>query len=188
MSNKSNQMTGNLGPRIKELRSEKRLSLRVLAERAEVTASYISAVERGKISPTIALLSRLLKALDTDLAAFFTENVDSGSDFVFRDSSMRTVDDGGRRYTFVFPKRNDIRMEMLIEVFQPGEMPEFEKLSVDLAGYVLEGELLLEIEGCEPQVLSAGNGFYVPAGRPVRGRCAKDATVRMVTVVTPPRY
>lgn len=37
-------------------------------------------------------------------------------------------------------------------------------------GYVLEGMLLLEIEGEAPRTLKAGDSFFVPAGRPHDGK------------------
>ncbi len=37
-------------------------------------------------------------------------------------------------------------------------------------GYVLEGTLLLEIEGEAPRTLKAGESFFVPAGRPHDGK------------------
>ena len=37
-------------------------------------------------------------------------------------------------------------------------------------GYVLEGTLLLEIEGEAPRTLNAGDSFFVPRGRPHDGK------------------
>jgi len=37
-------------------------------------------------------------------------------------------------------------------------------------GYVLEGSLLLEIEGEAPRSLKAGDSFFVPAGKPHDGK------------------
>lgn len=174
-----------LGQQIKQLRSAQHLSLRQLAERASVTASYISAVERGKLSPTISMLSKLLVALGTDLGAFFTTEQTPQTGFVFHREDMKMVDDGGRRYTFIFPHRGDIHLEVLDEVLLPGEMPEYEQLPVDLAGHVLSGELSLEVAGVDPEIVCAGDAFYVPAGQMVRGRCHLESPVHLITMMTP---
>jgi hypothetical protein len=71
---------------------------------------------------------------------------------------------------------------MLDEELFAGERPEYESLSGDLAGYVLSGELLLEVIGEKPQILMPGDGFYILAGRRVRGRCNNTKSVRLVTV------
>jgi len=188
MPHESIHSTSSLGNRLKQLRTARHFSLRQLGERAGVTASYLSAVERGKLSPTIALLGKVLVALDTDLATFFTAGQDAQDRFVFRHAEMQTIDDGSRHYTFLFPKRGDLHLEVLDEVLLPGEVPEYEKLTADLAGYVLSGTLLLEIDGIGTEVVSTGDAFYVPVGHPVRGRCQTDTPVHLITMMTPPRY
>ncbi len=188
MTDETPEALNTLGSRLKRLRTAQGLSLRQLAERAGVTPSYLSAAERGKLSPTIALLGRVLAALDTDLAAFFTAAQAEEARFVFRHSTMQSVDDGGRRYTFVLPKRPDLRLEVLEETLFPGETPDYEELQVDLAGYVLSGTLLLDLGDLGSEELQAGDAFYVPAGHPVRGRCRHDTPVRLITMMTPPRY
>jgi len=188
ISHDASHPTSTLGVRLKGLRTAQDLSLRQLAERAGVAASYLSAVERSKLSPTIALLGRVLAALGTDLATLFTEEQAAQERFVYHREAMQTVDDGGRRYTFIFPRRDDIHLEVLDEVLLPGEMPEYEELTVDLAGYVLSGALLLEIESVGVFEVAAGNAFYIPAGHPARGRCLQETPVRIITMMTPPRY
>jgi glyoxylate utilization-related uncharacterized protein len=102
---------------------------------------------------------------------------------------MRQIADATRRYILVLPRRSDICCEILDEQFRPSaKTPPFESIACDLAGYVLEGQVWLEIEGREPQVLQAGDAFYVPANQPVRGRCEGPKPARLVTVTVPPRY
>ncbi len=178
-----------VGPRLRALREQQGLSMRRLAAQAGVASSYVSAVEAGRISPTIATLRKLLLALDEDLAGFFTEVGAAPDEPVFRREDMRHVADATRRYILVLPRRTDIRCEILDEEFRPSrKAPAYETIGSDLAGYVLEGEVLLEIEGQEPRVLRAGDAFYVPADRPVRGRCQGQAPARLMTVAVPPRY
>lgn len=163
--------------------------MRGLASEAGVAASYVSAVEAGRISPTIATLRKLLLVLGEDFASFFAAASTPPDDPVFRREDMRQVADATRRYTLVLPRRPDIRCEILDEEFRPSrQTPPYETIGSDLAGYVLEGEVLLEIEGQEARVLRAGDAFYVPADRPVRGRCQGDTPARLVTVAVPPRY
>lgn len=176
--------TNTVGPALRRLRTAQNLSLRQLAERAGVTASYLSAVERGKISPTIALLGKVLGGLGTDLAGFFTEDQSDQSRFVFRREAMRTVDDGGRRYTFIVPRRKDIPLEIQDEIMFPGENPEYEELTGDLVGLVLSGTLLLDLAEVGTELIRPGDAFYVPAGHPARGFCQGDAPVHLITVMT----
>lgn len=176
------------GARLRNLRQRCRFSMRQLAERAGVAASYVSAVEAGKISPTIATLSKLLTVLGTDLAGFFADEASAPLGYIFRRQQMHTVVDATRCYTFILPRRPDVTLEMLDEEIFPVDAAEFETLPADIAGYVLKGELLLEIEGEDSQVLRTGDAFFIPAGRPARGRSVQSESVRLITALTPPRY
>jgi Zn-dependent peptidase ImmA (M78 family)/DNA-binding XRE family transcriptional regulator len=57
----------NIGERIKQARQANRLSLRALAEKAEVSAMAISKYERGLAMPGSAVLLRLARALEVSI-------------------------------------------------------------------------------------------------------------------------
>ena len=58
---------GLLGKRIREIRKSQGLSQEKLAERASISAQYVSNIERGKENPTLDLLLRLAEALRVSL-------------------------------------------------------------------------------------------------------------------------
>ena len=60
------------GKRVRILRNRSGYSIRRLADLSGVTASVISGIERGKISPSITTLRKILEALGTNLATFFS--------------------------------------------------------------------------------------------------------------------
>ena len=170
------------GRKLRALRLRAHLSMRELARQAGVAVSYVSNLESGRVSATLATLRKLLVALGSDLGPFFSAEQSTAEGLVFRRQQMQATSDAGRSYTFILPSRRDIRFTMLDEELFAGENPEFETLEGDLAGYVLSGELLLELQGEKPQILHAGDAFYVPAGTPARGRCGAGKSVRLVTV------
>lgn len=170
------------GRKLRALRLRAHLSMRELARQAGVAVSYVSNLEAGRVCATLATLRKLLVALGSDLGPFFSTEQSAAAGLVFRRQQMQASSDAGRSYTFVLPSRADIRLIMLDEELFAGERPEFETLDGDLAGYVLSGELLLELRGEKPQILQAGDAFYVPAGTPARGRCGSAKSVRLVTV------
>jgi HTH-type transcriptional regulator, competence development regulator len=55
-----------LGEKIKGLREDKRLSIRELGRRTDVTGMHISNLEKGKINASPELLVKIAKVLDTD--------------------------------------------------------------------------------------------------------------------------
>ncbi len=52
-----------MGLRLRQVREAKRLSLRVLADKAGVTFAAINRIEQAKTSPRLETLERLAKAL-----------------------------------------------------------------------------------------------------------------------------
>ena len=60
-----------IGTRIRQLRTAQDLSLEALAERAGVSRSMISLIERGGASPTAVVLERLATGLGVMLASLF---------------------------------------------------------------------------------------------------------------------
>lgn len=182
--------TAAVGPRLTALRERCGWSLRELAKRSGVTAPMISFVERGKHSPSLAVLHKLLAALGADLGSFFGHAAaDAGPGPVFARERMPWVRDQERHYTLVFPRRRGVAVELLDERLVPRRpRPPFETLRGDVAGYLLAGELILEIRGQARRIVRTGDAFYVPQGTEHRGYARGPAPARLVTVHAPPRY
>jgi transcriptional regulator with XRE-family HTH domain len=181
-------LNDDIGHRVQLLRKRCRLSIRQLAQQAQVTPAIISCIERGKTSPSITMLQKILSALGSDLAAFFAEPSEGEAGPVFLRQRMQTVSDAERSYTIIFPRRPGICLEMFDEQITPGQTPPpFETLKCDMAGYILSGVLALEIEGQDQQLLRPGDAFYIPRGCAHRG-LATNEPVRLVTVYHPASY
>lgn len=179
-----------LGHRLKKLRKREGLTLRQLCERCGIAPSYLSNLERGGSSPTLATLHKILHALDADLESFFaTPEPATVEGTVFRRHEMRTATDASRRYVFLFPRHETIKITLIEEYLMPNEeSPEFEVLECDSGGVILSGTLKLEIEGEEERTLCPGDAFYATAGKRGRGRCLGPEPVHMITVYVPPKY
>src|SRR5262245_16782121 len=67
-----------LGTRIRTIRRARRLTLRELSDRAGVTESFLSQVEREVATPSIATVRRIARALDLTIAELFAEEPASG--------------------------------------------------------------------------------------------------------------
>jgi transcriptional regulator with XRE-family HTH domain len=64
----------SLGSRLRDLRKERDLSQRELADLASLSPNAISLIERGEISPSVATLQRLAGALSVRMSYFFDSN------------------------------------------------------------------------------------------------------------------
>lgn len=184
------EMPDKIGPRLKQMRTRAGLPLREVGDRCGIAASYLSSLERGGSSPTLATLTKILHALGSDLETFFS-NADATelTGPVFRRSDMQVASDAERRYTFVLPRRKHVKAQMLDEYIMPTESaPDFESFDCDVAGILLSGTLELEVEGEAPQILCPGDAFYVPGKARHRGRCLGSEPAHLITVYVPPKY
>jgi transcriptional regulator with XRE-family HTH domain len=178
-----------VGRRIALLRKRSRLSLRQLEAASGVTAAMISYIERGRSSPSLGTLQKILSALGTDLGSFFAPQAADATGPVFPREQMQVVSDRERTYTMLLTRRPGIQLEMFDEELRPSaKRPDFESLKCDVAGYVLSGCLLLELKGQKKQTVRPGDAFYVPQGVAHRGYAQGEEPVRLITVYHPPRY
>lgn len=77
-----------VGRRLRELRNQRGLSLRALAERSHLNFNTLSLIENGKSSPSVSTLQQLALALDVPIAAFF-ENEPVDRHVVFTPADQR---------------------------------------------------------------------------------------------------
>jgi transcriptional regulator with XRE-family HTH domain len=61
----------NVGRHLRELRAERGLSIRTLAEQSRLNVNTLSLIENSKTSPSVSTLQQLASALDVPITAFF---------------------------------------------------------------------------------------------------------------------
>ena len=65
----------DVGSRLRELRTERDLSLRALAEKSSLSINTLGLIEHGKTSPSVSTLQQVALALEVPITAFFETNV-----------------------------------------------------------------------------------------------------------------
>lgn len=157
-----------IAARLKALREERRLSLREAAGRAGIAPSFLSKLEAGKASPTIQSLVKVLEALDVDVVTFFGDLSGGGElPVVFPRAGMRALEGKDRTFWYAFPAHRDARLTLTYEEYEPrSKVREEEQHATDLCGYVIDGELSLEIPGRGSWKAKAGDAFYLRAHQP----------------------
>jgi transcriptional regulator with XRE-family HTH domain len=80
----SEQEAPQVGLHLKELRRQRGLSLRALAELCDLSPNTISLIERGASSPSVSTLHRLATALGVPITTFFAEPIEKREVIVTR--------------------------------------------------------------------------------------------------------
>ncbi len=69
----------NVGSRLRQLRTERDLSMRVLAEKSGLSINTLALIETQKTSPSVSTLQQIAVALQVPITAFFETNVPKSS-------------------------------------------------------------------------------------------------------------
>ena len=163
--------------------------MRELAASAGVTESFLSQVERGVASPSIASVQRIARALDQSIAELFAEPESIGQ--VVRAGERRRVAYPGlAAYDEFLTRSTDGRLQVILSTIEPGGGTGDEPYTHDSdeeVVVVLEGELDLWV-GTEHYRLHAGDALTHASRVPHRNTNPGPGVARVLFCITPPSY
>ena len=178
-----------LGPRIRSLRQARRLTLREVSQRAGVTESFLSQVERDVTSPSIATVQRIARALDLSIAQLFAEEPETGR--VVRREARRRVAYPGLKAVDEFLTSNMAgRLQLIMSTIEPGGGTGAEPYtheSDEEVVVVMAGVLDLWV-GDEHYVLREGDAITFPSRLPHWNVNQGDVPATVLFCLTPPSF
>ena len=179
----------DLGARIRTRRLARHETLRELAGQAAVTESFLSQVERGVASPSIASVQRIARALDTSIAELFAADDSAGT--VVRVGDRRKIVYQGLGAVDEFLTRGtDGRLQVIYSTIQPGGGTGDEAYTHDSdeeVVVVLEGSLDLWV-GPEHYRLETGDAVTHSSRVPHRNTNPGPGVARILFCITPPSF
>jgi transcriptional regulator with XRE-family HTH domain len=179
----------DLGARIRARRMARAETLRKLAAEAGVTESFLSQVERGVASPSIASVQRIARALGTSIAELFA--TDDRAGIVVRAGDRRRVVYQGLGAIDEFLTRaTDGKLQVIMSTIQPGGGTGDEAYTHDSdeeVVVVLEGVLDLWV-GPEHYRLETGDAVTHSSRVPHRNTNPGPGVARVLFCITPPSF
>lgn len=149
-----------VGQKIREIRTQRRMSLTRLAERTGVSKSLVSQIERGVSNPSLPVLRGLAQALDVPLFTLFVED-DLSDGLVRRDERQQLRIPGSSIVRELLVP--DLHRQMLLVAahFSPGDASSFDGTSHrgEECVVVLAGSIGIEV-GSTRLVLQTGDSYY----------------------------
>ncbi len=179
-----------LGTKLKSIRKDRGYSLEDLAKRTGFSKSFLSQIENGKNSPSIASLKRITQALEISIGEMF--EADRGDQVYFLKKAKRVPFEVVKDkvvFEFGASKVPNRKMEALFfTLFPGGESEGSYTHEGEEFGTVVEGELLLVLGDTEYR-LEAGDSIYFSSAIPHRwSNPSPDVTMRAIWVITPPSF
>ncbi len=161
----------------------------MVADKTGFTQAYLSQVERGRVSPSLASLKRIALAYGVSLVSLLSDEPRDGAIVVRAAGRRRLLGQRGVVKELLVTRQSGKRMEPLCVTIQPGSGSEGEyDHAGEEFGFVLSGVLELTVEG---QVfrLRRGDAFYFASSRQhgFRNPSRRTRTV-VLWVITPPSF
>lgn len=193
----------DIGRRLKEVREQRGLSQRQLAQRSGVTNGTISLIEQNKTSPSVSSLKKVLDGLPMPLSEFFAaEAADAAPQYFFEaeaftelsptDLGMDAESAGRGRRKVSLRQVGDAsrhQLQILYETYPAGADTGAEMLrhEAEEGGVVVSG--LIEVTvGDQVRVLRPGDGYLFDSRLPHRFRNIGEEPCVIVSACTPPSF
>ena len=180
-----------IGEQLRELRQVKGLTLREVADKAGISVSYLSQLERNQSRLPIGVLKKIGDALGVHMNWFFqgqAQGDPAESDIVVRADRRRRMSFTGLGISEELLSPNlSGPLEMLLSTIAPGADSEDYAHDGAEAGFVLSGTLDLWVSGRHFRLFE-GDSFSFRSAEV--HRCANPGTepAQVLWVITPPHY
>jgi transcriptional regulator with XRE-family HTH domain len=178
-----------LGERLRAIRLLRRLTLREVAAAAGVSESFVSQLERGRSSASVATLQRLAAAVGIEISDLFAGEPESGPR-VLRRQERQLLEWGHLGRKALLTPKPFHSLEAVTATFDPGgstgDEPYTHGDSEELL-LVLAGRVHLQL-GSELFDLSIGDSVNYRSSTPHRVSNPGDETAEVLFVISPPSY
>ncbi|MCX7028375.1 MAG: XRE family transcriptional regulator [Spirochaetes bacterium] len=185
-------MKYRFGDKIRTVRERRSTTLREVAEKAGVSESLVSQIERNKVSPAIDTLLAIADALDIDLEYLFSDYKKERAIRIVRSGERQVISRPGVVYERFAPLDSLPSGGQGIEAYklelEPGASTgndEYGHEGSEL-GVIVEGRAELAV-GTEKYLLEPGDSASCASDYPHKLRNAGDGPLRVFWVITPPK-
>lgn len=156
-----------IGSRIKDLRINKKMTLKELSEKTDLSTGFLSQLERGLTSVATDSLLSIADALEVDLSYFLLGTIKKREGFIKKSYERDTYKKDNSNYINYVLSNNIMGKELLprlidILPFTENEIQEYNHEGEEFV-YVLEGIITLFINGIE-YILYPGDTAHFDGG------------------------
>jgi transcriptional regulator with XRE-family HTH domain len=177
-----------VGRHVRKERLKYGLSLNDLAHQTEMSASFLSLLENGKVAPSLKVLDRLSRFFSVNIAVFFSETDDEEEEQLFvvrRQEQIRVSSRHERSLRFLLP-RVGLGIEPILVTVHPNVTnPAFTQHRGYEYGYVLEGTLQVQVGERPPVTCQPGDSVMYQADLPHRLLNPSDKTAKGLWIGLP---
>lgn len=180
----------DVGGRLRAIRHLRRATLKAVAERAGLSESFLSQIERGKASASVASLTRIAAALGVNVADLFEPHAARADARVLRRDRRPVLEFGNLGSKYLLTPRPLENLEVFVVELVPGgstgDEPYTHGDSEELV-VVLSGRIQLQL-GEQLFELEQGDSIDYRSSIPHRVVNVGNADAKAMWIISPPSY
>lgn len=180
----------NLGSRIRELRQSRNLTLEQAAADTGLSVSFLSMLERDKVSVSVDNLEKLAHYYEVHMVHFFSGPDETPVLVTRRADILKSMSETSHSPAAVtlLANRPNARIEPLLVNIAPGrEEPHFRKHEADTLAYILDGQARLISETGEEVELNHGDlAYYVNLPHRRFANASQSQPLVLIIITAPP--
>jgi transcriptional regulator with XRE-family HTH domain len=179
----------SIGQKLAKWRKDKGMTLQQLADKADLTAAFISQIEHDKASPSIATLKSIAHALEARVIDFFADELLEDPVVTTPDMWTRVLIPGWQSDTKRMVRSvASKRMEPFLTTIKPGgKSRDPYSHPGEEFGFVLQGEITITV-GNDTYTVGAMSSFYYSSLLPHSWINKGRKTCKIIWVVSPPSW
>ena len=160
----------SLGARLRARRKAIGKTMQQVADEASLTIGFISQIERGISTPSLASLYNVATALDASVDMFVSRKPERTHSVVSHAGRRQTykIDGTSRFYEFLERGFPDAKLNACLSHVPPGHASEMMSHEGEDFVYLVAGEMLYEVDGVAYD-LKAGDTLHFDSRKPHRG-------------------
>lgn len=175
--------------KIKNIRKQKKMTLKNMSEETGFSISFLSQMERGVSPITMTSLNKIASALDIHIKDLFSEP-EMKEEFVRRDNDIELLgfQRNYKHFSVLSGRFNNRKMDIFRLVMEPNVV-DFEESSHtgEEFYYVLKGSAIFIIEGIEHRI-DTGETIHFPSIKKHQVQNREDSILEMLCVLNPPLF
>lgn len=160
----------SLGARLRARRKAIGKTMQQVADEASLTIGFISQIERGISTPSLASLYNVAKALDASVDMFVSRKPERTHSVVTHAGTRQTykIDGTSRFYEFLERGFPEAKLNACLSHVPPGHASEMMSHEGEDFVYLVAGSMLYEVDGVQYE-LKAGDTLHFDSRKPHRG-------------------
>jgi DNA-binding transcriptional MerR regulator/mannose-6-phosphate isomerase-like protein (cupin superfamily) len=181
----NNKPSGSVGPRLRQLRTQRGAGLAEVAAAAGISVGFLSAIERSQMSASVGTLRRLARYYRTNILAFFDPS-ESNTRLV-RPEKRKVLNAGPGVRMELLAWGNTVMEPHLFRIAPQADSGEPYAHEGEEFLFVLRGELKIALAD-EEYHLKRGDSFYFESATPHHWNNPGRSETWLLWVNTPPTF